>query len=255
MTRARRIAFCVSGALLALTIAGIALAAVLLQPLDQEVVVHWDIAGQPDRWGPAWTYLVLIAFVGLVLTGIALMFAVFRMRDPEAVVDPEPIALAPGEVVAWTRTAMAAPGFYWAIGIGIAFTVLVCVVVITATSGRGWPMVLLPALMIVVLGLTGGWRVSAGPAGLTVRGLFGFPVMRVRIDDIASVAAVGIHPMRDFGGWGIRGALGRGGRWRTGVIVRAGDAIEVTRRSGRQFVVTVDDAATAAAVLKTYLTP
>ena len=255
MTRARRIAFWIAGVMLALTIAGVALAVALLQPLDQQVVVHWDIAGEPDRWGPASTYPFLIAAVGLVFTGIALLFACSRLRDPDTVVDPEAVELAPGEIAAWTRRATAAPAFYWAIGIGIAFTVLACAVVIPATSGRGWPMAIVPVLLLVLLGLAGGWRVSAGPAGLTVRGLFGIPVMRVPIADIASAVAVGVRPMRDFGGWGIRGAVGRGGHWRTGVIVRAGDAIEVTRRSGKQFVVTVDDAATAAAVLKAFITP
>jgi len=255
MTRARRIAFWIAGALLALTIAGVAVAVAALQPLDQEVVVHWNVAGEPDRWGPASTYPFLIAAVGLVFTGIALVFAFARLRDPDAVVDPDPVELAPGEIAAWTRRATAAPAFSWAIGIGIGFTILACAVVIPATSGRGWPMAILPVLLVVLVGLTGGWRVSVGPAGLSVRGLLGIPVMRVPIADIESVVAVGVRPMRDFGGWGIRGAVGRGGHWRTGVIVRAGDAIQVTRRGGRQFVVTVDDAATAAAVLKAYLTP
>lgn len=254
MTRARRIAFWVAGGLLGLTIAGVVVSLVALQPLDQEVVVHWNIAGDADRWGPAWTYPLLIGIVGLVFTGIALMVGAFPMRDLGAVADPEPIVLAPGELAAWTRTATAATGFYWAIGTGIAFSIVASIVVITASSGRAWPIVVVPALLVVALALTGGWRVSAGPTGLTVRGLFGLPVMRVPLADIASADAVGVHPMRDFGGWGIRGAVGRGG-WRTGVVVRAGDAIEGTRRSGKQFLVTVDDAATAVAVLRAYLAP
>lgn len=250
MTKARRIAFWVAGGLLVLTGAGLAIAATLLQPLDQEVVVHWNIAGEPDRWGPAWTYLVVIGVTGVALAAIALMIGLFKMRDPEGVVDPEPIELAPGEVAVWTRTATAAPGFYWAVGLGIAFSIAASVAVVLATSGRGWPVVILPVTLLVLLAATGGWRVSAGPSGLTVRGLFGLPVMRVPVDDIERVVAVGVHPMRDFGGWGIRGAIGPTGHWRTGVVVRAGDAIEITRRSGKQFVVTVDDAATGAAVLK-----
>ncbi|HWL01871.1 MAG TPA: DUF1648 domain-containing protein [Microbacteriaceae bacterium] len=255
MTRARKVAFSMAALLLLLTIIGVVLSAVLLSPLDREVVVHWNLAGEPDRWGPAWTYPVLIAVLGLVLTAIAIGFAFLRMRGPVEVVDPEPIRLAPGEVAGWSRTVMASAAFYWAVGSAIVVTAAVAAVAIWATSGRAWPTVFLPVLLIVLLALTGGWRVSAGPRGLTVRGLFGLPVFRVRTADIAGVVAVGIQPMRDFGGWGIRGALGRDGHWRTGLIVRAGDAIQVTRRGGKRLVVTVDDAATAAAVLKAYLTP
>ena len=210
MTRARRIAYWIAGLLLALTVAGVILAAVLLGPLDREVVVHWNIDGDADRWGPAWTYLILIGAVGIVLSGIAFVFAALRVRDPGPIVAPEPIELAPGEVAAWSRTVLASRGFYWAIGLGIAATVAAAVVIILATSGRGWPVIFLPIAMCALLAFTGGWRVSAGPTGLTVRGLFGLPVMRVRADDIESVVAVGIHPMRDFGGWGIQARLGAG---------------------------------------------
>ncbi len=253
MTTAKKVAFAIAGGLLLLTVAGVVISAILFAPLDQDVVVHWNVAGEPDRWGPAWTYPLLIGIVGLVLTAIAFVFALLRMRPPAEVVDPEPIELAPGEVAAWSRTVLAGPAFYWVVISGIVVTVTAAVFTVVATSGRAWPIVLIPVLLVVALAFTGGWRVSAGPTGLTVRGLFGLPVFRVRANDISAVAAIGVDPIPDFAGWGIRGVLGRDGHWRTGIIVRAGHAIQVTRRSGKQFVVTVDDAATGAAVLKAYL--
>lgn len=54
-----------------------------------------------------------------------------------------------------------------------------------------------------------------------------------------------VNPMGDFGGWGLR--LSVDGR--VGVVLRTGEALQITRRKGRPFVVTVDDAETAAAVL------
>ncbi len=252
MTAARRIAFWITGALLALTIAGVVLSAVLLAPLDRDVVVHWNAAGEPDRWGPAWTYVAIIGGTGLLLTVIALVFALWRVRPPAEVEPPEPIELAPGEVAAWTRTVLPGAVFYWALGVAATVSIAGAVIVILATSGRGWPAVFLPIVVLVALALTAGWRVSAGPKGLKVRGLFGIPVFRVRANDIADVAAVAVAPMREFGGWGVRGVIGADGHWRTGIIVRAGHGIQVTRRNGRQFVVTVPDAATGAAVLKAY---
>ncbi|MNY73206.1 hypothetical protein D3C86_2119390 [compost metagenome] len=52
--------------------------------------------------------------------------------------------------------------------------------------------------------------------------------------------------MGEFGGWGLRLSTDR----RFGVVLRSGEAIEVLRRSGKRFVVTVEDAATGAALLE-----
>ncbi len=68
---------------------------------------------------------------------------------------------------------------------------------------------------------------------------------RSRPADIASVRAIDVDPFAEFGGWGLR--YGLDGRY--GVVLRRGEALEVTRVGGRRFVVTVDDAQTAAAAL------
>jgi len=53
-----------------------------------------------------------------------------------------------------------------------------------------------------------------------------------------------VDPMGQFGGWGLRwGPAG------FGVVLRTGEGIEVRRRSGKTLTVTVDDAATGAALL------
>src|SRR5690606_36580405 len=112
-------------------------------------------------------------------------------------------------------------------------------------GGLAWLAFLAPSSLIVLLALMPGWRVSAGPTGLTVRGLLGIPVIRVPLADIADTAAITLlQPLVDFGGWGYRWIIGPGGKSRTGVVVRAGEALRVTRRDGRELIVTVDDAAT-----------
>jgi len=73
----------------------------------------------------------------------------------------------------------------------------------------------------------------------------GWPRIEIPAAEIASVRAVRVDPFAEFGGWGYR--FGVDGR--RGVVLRAGDALEVARTNGRVFVVTVDDAATAASVL------
>ena len=58
---------------------------------------------------------------------------------------------------------------------------------------------------------------------------------------------VDVSPFAEFGGWGYR--VGRGGR--VGIVLRSGPALQVERTGGRSLVVTVDDAATGAALLNT----
>ena len=54
-----------------------------------------------------------------------------------------------------------------------------------------------------------------------------------------------VDPAAEFGGWGFR--LGLDGRF--GIVLHAGEAIQVERRHGRPLVVTVDDAQTGAGLL------
>ena len=82
-------------------------------------------------------------------------------------------------------------------------------------------------------------------AGLRVRSIAGLPRFSVALADVEGVAVVRVDPTAEFGGWGFR--LGLDGRF--GIVLRAGDAIQVERRRGRTLVVTVDDAATGAGLL------
>lgn len=113
-----------------------------------------------------------------------------------------------------------------------------------------WLLSFVPLLVVVVLLAAFRIRVRADASGFTVRGLLGWPRIRVPLREIAGVTLVEVNPLSHFGGWGIR--MGLTGR-RTGVVLRAGEAIEVARRSGRSLVVTVDDARAAAGVLATHL--
>lgn len=54
-----------------------------------------------------------------------------------------------------------------------------------------------------------------------------------------------LHPLREFGGWGIRSDL----KGRYGLVFPAGDAIAVQRAGGGVFVATVDGTADAVALL------
>ena len=109
-----------------------------------------------------------------------------------------------------------------------------------------WLLGAVGVLLLVLAATTVAFHVRVDDSGLSVDSVLGLPRFRLRLADIASAAAVDVNPMGEFGGWGLRLSVDR----RFGVVLRQGEAIEVTRGNGRRFVVTVDDAATGAALLQ-----
>src|SRR5690606_49746 len=169
--------------------------------------------------------------------------------SPHTAIDPEPLELHETERVSWTRTVLIATA---ALVVAIvAFCAAIVAVIVTATTapeGVWFAVASLAFVTLLLLG-TGSWRVSADRRGLVVRSSLGWPRVTIPLSDIRGAQVVDVNPTADFGGWGWRwDAAGR-----SGIIMRSGSAIQVTRSSGKKFVVTVDDAATGAAVLAALL--
>ncbi|GHG65522.1 hypothetical protein GCM10010513_34080 [Streptomyces glebosus] len=148
-----------------------------------------------------------------------------------------------------------------------------------AAATAGWsrtvgspPLAVLGGLLLAVgllIGLFADWIVSASllfgaavslplaSVRVTVdrRGLTLAPVLlssrcrfrRIPLDRIEEAGSRHIACFAEFGGWGYRIRAGR-----SGFVLRSGEGIVVRLANGREFVVTVDDAATAAALLNTY---
>jgi hypothetical protein len=109
-----------------------------------------------------------------------------------------------------------------------------------------WLLVGTAVLLLAVAATTLAFHVRVDDSGLHVESVLGMPRFHVPLADVESAARVDVEPMGEFGGWGLRLSTGR----RFGVVLRSGEAIEVLRRSGKRFVVTVDDADTGAALLE-----
>ncbi len=152
-----------------------------------------------------------------------------------------------GERVVWTRSA--ATG-------GVPAVVLVAGVGVTAAIGvvgRQWWVLGLGVVLALLAAAMFSITVTVDERGLRVRGRFGRPRLHTSLDRIARASTVTVRPIRDFGGWGYRvSAVGplRGAR---GYVLRGGEALLVERTDGARTVVTVDDAATAAALLNALL--
>jgi hypothetical protein len=108
-----------------------------------------------------------------------------------------------------------------------------------------WPILAILALVLVLCVISCFWRITISNRGVTIRSAVGLIRQTIPLDTISGVRVVQISPIADFGGWGIRFGAGR-----TGYVVRGGEALEIARTAGRSVVVTVDDAATATALLE-----
>ncbi|HET9956151.1 MAG TPA: DUF1648 domain-containing protein [Polyangiaceae bacterium] len=108
-----------------------------------------------------------------------------------------------------------------------------------------WALGITHVLCFVLLELLTKIRVTVGEREVRIRyGALGWLSSRLPLDEILEANALELSPL-DFGGWGYRWCRGK----RTAVVVRAGLALRVALRSGRQWFITVDDAEAAASLI------
>lgn len=188
-----------------------------------------------------------LAFVFLAATAAAIGAAVLSPSDPPlpatAPVPPTAarLALRPGEQATWVRDVTSR-------GYAGAVVAVVAAVAIIGLLSRAWIFALVIGLVIgLTLVVFLHWTVMVNDEGLTVRSALSRPRFVIPLDEVEMAEVVQVRPLPEFGGWGVRG--GKGGR--VGVIIRKGPALQVHRSGGRIFLVTVDDAATGAALLNT----
>lgn len=192
-----------------------------------------------------------VALAAALLLGILFWFALPKgvsAYAPAAAPTPA-LSLTPGERGVWIATTRVPTGLAVAI-IGLfGITIALAVFLIAFSEGRAWALVFAPILIATAAAVAVSWRVRVDAGGLLVRSLpLGWPRVRIRPDEIERVQTPHVEPLSEFGGWGWRWAPARA----FGVVTRSGPAIDVLRRDGRRFVVTVDDAETGAALLAAY---
>lgn len=220
------------------------LAALMAVILTGSLLIQRGLADAADA--PSILPAMWVGLGAAVVAGAAGWLAQPRhVERRPAAVPVGPIARAAGERTVWVgRAEMRAPALA-AIVAGVAVAALAAVanwlvgdtaVAIVVTS-------VAVVLAVAAASLT-VFHVRVDAEGLTVRSAARFVRMRVPAADVASVAAVDVSGLSQYGGYGIRSIPGA-----TAVVLRNGPALELTRQSGRRFVVTLDDPATAAAVL------
>src|SRR5690625_971213 len=202
-------------------------------------------ATSPDAWIAA-----TIVLAGLLGTAAAALAGADPARPATGPVPADAAAarLPEGGRTVWARHATVSRTGR-AVSRAGAVLLVGLAVLLGVASGSWWlAVVLLLPLPTILLFLS--WRVRVDAAGLTVRARLGRPRQHVPAAEVLRADVVDVDPFGEFGGWGLRISPGLDGT--VGVVLRRGEAIAVERTAGRRFVVTVDDAATGAALLNTY---
>lgn len=171
---------------------------------------------------------------------------------PEQVAQPEPLDLAPSAQAVWFgEVTLSKPGVItlacaivvvWIAAFSIAWNVGA---EDASAQWVAWFMFVLAVLMTAMILVMVKFRVHADERGFSARSIAGWPKTVIPVTEIADVKVVDVQPFAEFGGWGWRTTLGG----RSGIVLRAGKGIEVMKTNGSSFVVTVDGAEQAVAVL------
>jgi hypothetical protein len=191
---------------------------------------------------PTWNLAVALG-AALIATavGFALSMLVADAGGDAAPEEERPrLDLAEGEVASWTRRV--GSGVLFGVGLMMLY-VAVVLVAVTRAWNTGVPLFAVGLLVLIV----GSAQVSVDRRGLTVHAsLAAWPRIRIPLRHIEAASSREVNALTDFGGWGYRIRPGI-----AGIVLRSGEAVVLRRTNGTEFAVTVSDAATAAALLKT----
>ncbi|MEV0371776.1 DUF1648 domain-containing protein [Streptomyces sp. NPDC050636] len=190
---------------------------------------------------PMW--LVAVALGAAVLAGaLGWLIAGPDARTAAASSGGAPrLALADGESARWSHT-VSSP-LLSLLGVLLLGAGLVLGFVDGWFTGAG---LLVGALMIIAVASV---RVTVDRRGLGLEStLLTYRFRRIPFDRVAEAVSREVATAAEFGGWGYRVCPDR-----TGLVLRSGEGLVLRLTSGREFVVTVDDAATGAALFNAYL--
>ncbi|MDQ4138340.1 MAG: DUF1648 domain-containing protein [Actinomycetota bacterium] len=195
--------------------------------------------------GPLWPLLGGFLVALAAAAGAWFLLPPSEKSEGAAGRTPDALPLAADERAVWSRRVSAPSGYLMLSGAVVLLLVGMAITVSAVTDGRLWFLALLPVALFAVFATTAVWHVRIDARGAAARGLLGVPRFTVPLSDIRSARVVTVDPLGDFGGWGFRWGGGR----RFGIVLGAGEALEIERLDGRSFVITTGDAERAAALV------
>ncbi len=209
------------------------------------MAVQLDLEDASDAGGVGG--IVSLAFAAWIAVTVAAWFAQPRVEVSANAANPtQALAVSDTERAVWFGQIHPSRIFFAVIGTTVALLLGVPILLFLMTVDSPVRWIMLGVLLIIAgLAITTMWfHVRIDADGLEARSTLGWPVIRLPAGDIERVEVTRIVPLAEFGGWGLRWGPGR-----FGIIMRAGEGLVATRRDGRIFAITIDDAPTAAALL------
>lgn len=218
------------------------------------VLITWSTLAQRGledaRDAPSVGIALLVSLLAAAVLGVAGWLLQpdqpFRPGVADAV---EPLALAGDERAVWLQRASFSRGPLLVLS-GAVILLIVLTVANIFLRAPGWSNVVLIASTLLVgfgVAASAAFHVRVDHTGLSITSVLGFPRLSVPAAQITAVEAVEVSPVGEFGGWGWRFVPGR-----IGIVLRRGEGMTVHRVGRRAITITVDDAATGAALLETY---
>lgn len=148
------------------------------------------------------------------------------------------ISLSDGERVAWHGTIGAGSGLY----VGLLSIVLTSVLVFMTSM---WAIVVIPVILMFLVASFSMFRVKVNARGVKAQSIMGWLGKEIPLETISQATVTETNPLKEFGGWGWR--VGRNNT--TGIVTRKGESLTVEHSGDQRFVMTLDDAASAAAAI------
>ena len=182
---------------------------------------------------------IALALVGSVGATLPITLVVRRQQAGEPHGERPVILLAAHERAAWFGHTRSYP---FLVG-GVLFAIVGIALLVAGTAVVAPTFLVVGVVFVAFASVT----VSVSDAGVRVRsGPLGWPSVQFGLDRVDAAEAIDVRPMA-LGGWGYRGSVRAFGRasW----ILRGGPGLELRLRGGGRFVVTVDHADEAAAVV------
>jgi hypothetical protein len=228
-----------------LAVASLWTAVVLTVALTWTFGAQRGISDPAQAPGPLWPLLAGFA-IAFAVGAVAWLLLPPAADAPDAPSrTPEALPLAADERVVWSRRVTAPRGYVVLAGSVVLLLVGVAISVSAVSDGRLWALGFLPLVLFALFATTAAWQLRIDSRGVLARGILGFPRFSIPLTDIRSASVVAVEPLADFGGWGLRW----GGSRRQGIVLAAGEALEVERLDGRSLVITTQDAERAAALV------
>jgi len=132
------------------------------------------------------------------------------------------------------------------------FVSVIPILILTRPQDDLYSILALSSIIAVAIGfLSGGLRVEVNDESVKVKwGGLRFRILRIPLDSIASIEVNSFRPMRDFGGWGIKGGWTKNWKGVAGFFMSGTRGVLIQTKKGKKYLLGSDTPDRLAAVIR-----